>query len=149
MSKRPSRGAGLASDEDKPRRSRPEPQGKGPSQRQLRVGELIRHELARMLSRGEIHDDVLAAVVVTIPEVRMSPDLKIATAYVMPLGGENVEAVIAALAKHKAFIRTGVAQAVNLKYAPDLRFLKDQSFAETDRIQRLLASEKVKRDLQS
>ena len=122
---------------------------KGPSQRQLRVGELIRHELARMLSRAEIHDDVLATVVVTIPEVRMSPDLKIATAYVMPLGGENVEAVIAALATHKKFIRAGIARAVNLKYAPDLRFMKDKSFAESERIARLLASEKVKRDLQS
>ena len=121
--------------------------GKGPSQRQLRVGELIRHELARMLTRAEIHDDVLTAHVVTVPEVRMSPDLKIATIYVMPLGGQNIDAVIEALAKHKKFIRAEIAQAVNLKYAPDLRFLRDQSFAETERIERLLASEKVRRDL--
>ena len=149
MSKRPARGASGADGETK---SRPRPAaapGKGPSQRQLRVGELIRHELARMLSRGEIHDDVLAAHVVTVPEVRMSPDLKIATAYVMPLGGQNVEAIIESLAKHKKFIRAGIAQAVNLKYAPDLRFLKDRSFAESERIERLLASEKVKRDLGS
>ena len=123
--------------------------GKGPSQRQLRVGELIRHELARMLTRGEIHDDVLATHVVTVPEVRMSPDLKLATAYVMPLGGQNVEAVIEALNKHKKFIRTEVAQAVNLKYAPEVRFMKDESFAESERVERLLASEKVKRDLKS
>lgn len=144
MSKRPSRGADVS-----PRRGAPDTAGKGPSQRQLRVGELVRHELARLLSRGEIHDDVLATVVVTIPEVRMSPDLKIATAYVMPLGGENVEAVIGALSQHKTFIRAEVARAVNLKHAPELRFLKDQSFAESERIARLLASEKVKRDLTS
>ena len=131
------------------RRPLPAASGKGPSQRQLRVGELIRHELARMLTRGEIHDDVLATHVVTVPEVRMSPDLKLATAYVMPLGGQNVEAVIEALNKHKKFIRTEVAQAVNLKYAPEVRFMKDESFAESERIERLLASEKVKRDLKS
>ena len=122
---------------------------KGPSQRQLRVGELIRHELARLLSRGEIHDEVLAAFVVTIPEVRMSPDLKLATAYVMPLGGEHVETVIEALNRHKKFVRGEIAHAINLKFAPDIRFMKDESFAETERIERLLASDKVQRDLKS
>jgi ribosome-binding factor A len=143
-SRRPPRGAAEPS-----RGAGPAVSARGPSQRQLRVGELVRHELARMLSRGEIHDDVLTSHVVTVPEVRMSPDLKIATAFIMPLGGENVEAVIEALAKNAKFIRAEVAQAVNLKYAPELRFLKDQSFAESERIERLLASEKVKRDLQS
>lgn len=123
--------------------------GKGPSQRQLRVGELVRHELARMLTRGEIHDDVLATFVVTIPEVRMTPDLKLATVYVMPLGGEHVETVIEALNRHKKYIRGEIAHAVNLKFAPEIRFLKDESFAESERIERLLASEKVRRDLKS
>ena len=138
------------SQSDSPRRGpAADAAGKGPSQRQLRVGELIRHELAAMLSRSEIHDDVLATHVVTIPEVRMSPDLKIATAYVMPLGGQDVEAVVAALERNKKFIRGAVAHAINLKYAPDLRFRQDQSFAETERIERLLASEKVKRDIET
>jgi ribosome-binding factor A len=119
----------------------------GPSQRQLRVGELIRHALAEMLTRGEIRDDVLASHVVTIPEVRMSPDLRLATAYVMPLGGKDVKPVLAALESNKKFIRGEVARAINLKFAPDLRFLADETFDEADRIERLLASEKVRRDL--
>jgi ribosome-binding factor A len=147
MSKRPRRNSADEAGRNETRRLAAAAPGKGPSQRQLRVGELIRHEMARMLTRGEIHDDVLATHVVTVPEVRMSPDLKIATAYIMPLGGRNVDAVIEALAKHKKYIRAEIAQAVNLKYAPELRFMQDQSFAETERIERLLASEKVKRDL--
>ena len=119
----------------------------GPSQRQLRVGELIRHALAEMLTRGEIHDDVLAKHVVTVPEVRMSPDLKLATVYVMPLGGKDVAPVLAALDRHKRYIRGEVAHAINLKFAPDIRFLADETFDEADRIERLLASEKVRRDL--
>jgi len=119
----------------------------GPSQRQLRVGELIRHALAEMLTRGEIHDDVLAGTVLTIPEVRMSPDLRLATIYVMPLGGENLEPVLAALERNKRYIRGEVAEAVNLKFAPDIRFLADETFEEADRIERLLANEKVRRDL--
>lgn len=149
MSKSRSRSSAAASGRDMTGRGQTAVAGKGPSQRQLRVGELVRHELARMLTRGEIHDDALAAFVVTIPEVRMSPDLKLATAYVMPLGGQHVEAVIEALNRHKKFIRGEVAQAVNLKFAPDIRFMTDESFAETERIERLLASEKVKRDLKS
>jgi ribosome-binding factor A len=119
----------------------------GPSQRQLRVAELIRHALSEMLTRGEIHDDVLAAHVVTIPEVRMSPDLRLATVYVMPLGGKDTEAVLEALERHKRYIRGEVAEAVNLKFAPDIRFLADETFEEADRIERLLASDKVRRDL--
>jgi ribosome-binding factor A len=117
-----------------------------PSQRQLRVGELIRHALSEMLTRGEIHDTVLASHVVTIPEVRMSPDLRLATIYVVPLGGKEVEPVLAALERHKRFIRGQVAHAVNLKFAPDIRFMKDESFDEASRIQRLLESPKVRRD---
>ena len=118
-----------------------------PSQRQLRVGELIRHKLADMLSRGEIHDDVLAAHVITIPEVRLSPDLKLATAYVIALGGTDTEAVLEALNRRRRYIRAEIAHAVNLKFAPDIRFRSDETFAEAGRIDALLASPKVRRDL--
>lgn len=120
--------------------------GRGPSQRQLRVGELIRHKIAEMLARGDIHDDVLAEHVITVPEVRLSPDLRLATVYVMPLGGEDVEPVIAALERNKRFIRGEVAEAVNLKFAPDLRFRSDETFDEASRIDALLDSPAVRRD---
>ncbi len=119
----------------------------GPSQRQLRVGELIRHAIAELLARGEIHDDVIASHVVTIPEVRMSPDLRLATIYVMPLGGKDVKPVLEALGRHKKYIRGEIAREINLKFAPDIRFMKDESFEEAERIDRLLASEKVRQDL--
>ncbi|MEZ5854787.1 MAG: 30S ribosome-binding factor RbfA [Hyphomicrobiaceae bacterium] len=118
----------------------------GPSQRQLRVGELVRHKLADMLSRGDIHDDVLTKHVISVPEVRMSPDLKLATVFVMPLGAKDVKPVLAALERNKRYIRGEVAVAVNLKYAPDLRFREDESFEEGSRIDELLASPKVKQD---
>lgn len=121
---------------------------KAPSQRMLRIGELIRHKLSELLSRGEIHDDVLASHVITIPEVRLTQDLKLATVYVMPLGGNDVRPVIQALAKHKKFIRTEVAAALNLRYAPDLRFREDETFEEATRIDRLLDSERVRRDVE-
>ncbi len=121
----------------------------GPSQRQLRVGELVRHALAEMLSRGEIHDDVLTGHVVTVPEVRMSPDLRLATVYVMPLGGKDVAKVIEALERNKRYIRGEVAHAVNLKFAPDVRFMADETFDEADRIDQLLASRKVRKDVES
>lgn len=120
----------------------------GPSQRQLRVGELIRHALAEMLTRGEIHDDVLAAHVITIPEVRMSPDLRLASVYVMPLGGKDLKPVLAALERNKKYIRGEIAHEVNLKFAPDIRFMADESFDEASRIERLLASDKVRKDLE-
>ena len=119
----------------------------GPSQRQLRVGELIRHALAELLARGEIHDQVLASHLLTIPEVRMSPDLRLATIFVMPLGGKDVGPVLLALESHKRFIRGEVAHAINLKFAPDVRFLADESFDQALRIDRLLASDKVRQDL--
>jgi ribosome-binding factor A len=119
----------------------------GPSQRQLRVGELIRHALAEMLTRGEIHDDVLAKHVVTVPEVRMSPDLKLATVYVMPLGGKDVAQVLAALDRNKRYIRGEVAHAINLKFAPDVRFMADETFDESQRIDQILRSPKVAQDL--
>jgi ribosome-binding factor A len=120
----------------------------GVSQRMLRVAEMIRHQLAELMARGEIHDDVLASHVVTIPEVRISPDLKLATAYVMPLGGKDTAAVIAALERHKKFIRTQIAHTLNLKYAPDIRFREDETFEEVNRIDALLFSEKVRRDVE-
>jgi len=118
----------------------------GPSQRQQRVAELVRHALAEVLSRGDLQDDVLTRNVITIPEVRMSPDLKLATAYVMPLGGRDEDAVIKALDRNKKVLRQEVARRVNLKFAPDLRFLRDESFDEAARIDALLRSEKVARD---
>ncbi|MDZ4841263.1 MAG: 30S ribosome-binding factor RbfA [Hyphomicrobium aestuarii] len=109
-----------------------------PSQRMLRVAEVIRHELSALLSRGDIHDDTLSGAVITIPEVRMSPDLKLATVYVMPLGGDKVDDVIAALETHKRFIRGALAKSVNLKFAPDVRFRRDETFEEASRIAKLL-----------
>ena len=120
----------------------------GPSQRQQRVAELVRHALAEVLSRGDLQDDILTSHVVTIPEVRMSPDLRLATAYVMPLGGKDEAAVIRALDRNKKVLRQEVARRVNLKFAPDLRFLRDESFDEAARIDALLRSEKVLRDTQ-
>ena len=118
----------------------------GPSQRQQRVAELVRHALAEVLSRGDIQDDVLTRNVITIPEVRMSPDLKLATAYVMPLGGRDEDAVLKALDKNKKVLRQEVARRVTLKFAPDLRFLRDESFDEAARIVALLRSARVARD---
>ena len=119
-----------------------------PSQRQLRVGEIMRHALAEMLVRGEIHDEVIAAHVITISEVRMSPDLKLATIYVMPLGGQDLGPVLEALGNNRRFIRGELARAVNLKFAPDIRFRADESFEEASRIDRLLDSPKVRQDVE-
>ena len=119
----------------------------GSNQRQLRVAELIRHKIADMLSRGDIHDEVLAKNVISVPEVRMTPDLKLATIYVMPLGGKNAKPVLEALERNKRYIRGEVAHAVDLKYAPDVRFRFDDTFEEGAKIDRLLASPVVKRDI--
>src|ERR1700678_1824155 len=100
-------------------------QSQGGSQRQLRVGELIRHELADMLSRGDIHDPVIEGHLITVPEVRVSPDLRLATIYVMPLGGRDTEKVIEALDRNKRYVRGEIARRVNLKFAPEIRFLVD------------------------
>lgn len=121
--------------------------GSGPSQRQLRVGEIMRHALAEVLARGEVHDPVLQKHVVTVPEVRMSPDLKIATCFVMPLGGKDQQEVIQALARNKRYLRGELAHRTNLKFAPDLRFRIDESFEEGSRIDRLLDSDVVRRDI--
>jgi ribosome-binding factor A len=120
----------------------------GPSQRQQRVAELVRHALSDVLARGDLPDPVLASHVVTIPEVRMSPDLKLATAYVMPLGGQDEAAVLGALDRSRKLLRAEVARRVNLKFAPDLRFRRDESFDEAARIDALLRSERVRRDVE-
>lgn len=121
--------------------------GKAPSQRQLKVGELIRHALAQILNRGDISDEVLNRHSLTVPEVRMTPDLKLATAYVMPLGGGDADEVVAHLEQHKRFLRGELARRVNLKYMPQLRFKVDVSFESSGRIDAILASPKVARDL--
>jgi ribosome-binding factor A len=113
----------------------------------LRVGELIRHAMSELLSRGEINDPVLETHVVTVPGVRMSPDLKLATIFVMPLGGEDVKPVIAALERHKKFLRGEISRRINLKFAPDIRFRMDETFDLSAKIDALLNSDKVRADL--
>jgi len=119
----------------------------GPSQRQLRVGELIRRTLSDVLIRGEVHDPELNAMSITVSEVRATPDLKIATAYVLPLGGGDHAACIAALKRNKPELRRAVSKEMTLKYAPDLRFVIDQSFDRMDETRALLNSDAVARDL--
>ncbi len=121
----------------------------GPTQRMLRVGELVRHALAGLFARGEIEDDALAGAVITVPEVRMSPDLKLASAYIMPLGGERAAEIVAALNRHQRFIRGRVAPEIDLKFAPEIRFFVDGTFDEFGKIDALLRSERVRRDLHS
>jgi ribosome-binding factor A len=113
----------------------------------LRVGELVRHALAGLFSRAEIEDPLLSDKVITVPEVRMTPDLKLANAYVMPLGGEGAEAVVEALNRHKRFIRGRIAPELDLKFAPDLKFFVDDTFDAYGKIDALLRSERVQRDL--
>src|SRR6185369_5003948 len=122
-------------------------QSAGGSQRQLRVGELIRHELAAMLSRGDVHDPVIEAHLITVPEVRMSADLRVATIYVMPLGGHDEEEVLGALDRNKRYMRGEIARRVNLRFAPEIRFRIDERFDEAERIEKLLRTPEVQRDL--
>jgi len=117
------------------------------SQRQLRVGELVRHALAEILARGEVRDPDLDGLTITVPEVRLTPDLKRATAFVLPLGGGTPEKVAAALERCRRFLRGAVARRVDLKYAPELHFRVDTSFEEGSRIDALLKSPDVQRDL--
>lgn len=121
--------------------------GRGPSQRQLRVGELIRRTLSDVLARGDVHDDDLSRVPITVSEVRTSPDLKIATAYVMPLGGEGQKEALLALRRNKAELRHHISRELTLKYAPDLRFQIDESFERMDETRRLFQDERVQRDI--
>jgi ribosome-binding factor A len=128
--------------------SRSHHSGGEPSQRMLRVAELIRHSMAELLTRGTINDPVLEGHVVTVPRVKMSPDLKLASVYVMPLGGKDTGDVIAALDRHKKYLRTEIAHRINLKFAPEIRFKIDDSFDNVAKIDALLNSDKVKQDLQ-
>jgi ribosome-binding factor A len=121
----------------------------GPSQRQLRVGELVRHALAEMLSRGDIHDPVIEGHMITIPEVAMTADLRLATIYVMPLGGRDAKPVLEALERNKKFLRGEIARRVNLKFAPDIRFRFDERFDEAERIEKILRTPEIRRDLES
>ncbi len=121
----------------------------GPSQRMLRVGEVVRHALVEVFTQEGVHDKVLASHVITFPEVRMSPDLRLATVYVMPLGGRDIEAVLAALDKNKRWLRGALAKRIDMKFMPELRFRVDETFDEADRIERLLRSPEVARDLKS
>src|SRR5215470_2954049 len=119
----------------------------GSSQRQLRVAELVRHTLADMLTRGEVHDPVIEGHLITVPEVQMTADLRLATIYVMPLGGHDREAVLAALERNKRYLRGEIAHRINLKFAPDIRFRIDERFDEAERIEKLLRTPAVRRDL--
>src|SRR4051795_10592294 len=130
-----------------PRHHQKKSSASGGSQRQLRVGEVVRHAVAEILSQGSVHDADLAGHIITVPEVRMSPDLKLATVYVMPLGGRDTDVVIAALERNKKFLRGEVARRVNLKFAPDIRFRVDDRFDEAERIEKLLRTPAVQRDL--
>jgi ribosome-binding factor A len=120
---------------------------KAPSQRMLRMGELVRHALAEVFSRGDVHDPVLETHVITIPEVSMTPDLRHATAYVMPLGGKDERAVIDALNRNKKYLRGVIAKKVQAKFAPDLHFRLDERFDRAEQIDRLLKQPEVQRDL--
>ncbi len=122
-------------------------EGAGPSQRQLRVGELVRRALSDALMRGDTHDPDLGRTSITVGEVRMSPDLRHATVFVMPLGGVDVEGVLAALERNRSELRRLVTRAVTLKYSPDLRFRADESYDRMDETRRLLSSDDVRRDL--
>ncbi len=129
-----------------PRRDAPSHES-GPSQRQLRVGEMLRHAISQILMRGEVRDPVLQATPVTITQVKPSPDMRHATVFCEPLGGQNVKEVLEALNRHKGFIRGLMGKMIALKFTPDLRFIEDTSFAEAKKIEDLLRSPRVQRDL--
>jgi len=122
--------------------------GPGPSQRQLRVGELIRRTLSDVLMRGDIHDPDLNRLSITVGEVRTSPDLKVATAFVLPLGGRGRDEVIGLLARHRSELRRIIGRKLTLKYAPDLRFRLDETFDRMDETRQLFAREEVRRDIE-
>jgi len=121
--------------------------GPGPSQRQLRVGELIRRTLSEVLARGDIHDPDLNRLSITVGEVRTSPDLRIATAYVLPLGGKGRDDVLKLLARNKFELRRAISKKLALKFSPDLRFQLDETFDRMDDTRRMLSQDAVRRDL--
>lgn len=121
--------------------------GREPSQRQLRVGELIRRRLAEVLSRGDVHDPELNRMSITVGEVRTSPDLRVATAFVLPLGGAHRDEALALLRRNRHELRRAVSKALALKFSPELRFAIDETFDRMDETRRLLDSAPVRRDL--
>lgn len=123
--------------------------GPGPSQRQLRVGELIRRRLADVLAHGDVHDPDLNRISITVAEVRTTPDLKTATAYVLPLGGERAQEALEALNRNRSELRRIVARGLSLKYAPQLRFVLDDTFDRMDQTRAMFAQSEVQRDLQA
>ena len=129
------------------RHSHPQGHGQGPSQRQLRAGELMRHALVEILREEEISDPALAGVSVTVTEVRMSPDLRHATVFAEPLGGGHAPEVIEALNRHARFLRGRLGHAIDMKFTPDLKFLHDESFDEAAKMSRLFADPRVAQDL--
>ncbi|MBY6004404.1 30S ribosome-binding factor RbfA [Salipiger bermudensis] len=122
--------------------------GPGPSQRQLRVGELIRRTLSEVLTRGDIHDPELNRLSITVGEVTVSPDLKVATAYVVPLGGGNAEEMFDLLKRNKSELRRAVSKGLTLKFAPELRFRLDETFDRLDETRRLFSQDAVRRDVE-
>ena len=130
-------------------RSTSSQQGHGPSQRQLRVGEMLRHALSDILREREIRDPDLEGVSVTVTQVKPSPDMRHATVFVEPLGGKNADAIVEALNRHRGFLRGELGRTIELKFTPELRFVEDTSFAEAQRIEQILHSEKVARDLKT
>ncbi|HEY2010270.1 MAG TPA: 30S ribosome-binding factor RbfA [Rhizomicrobium sp.] len=138
-----------------PRPSRPRRGGRamrgdsnqGPSQRQLRVGEMLRHALADVLRENDIRDPDLDGVSVTITQIKPSPDMRYATVYCEPLGGQNAKEIVAALNRHKGFLRGEMGHRITMKFTPDLRFVEDQSFAEAQKIETILKSPEVQRDI--
>jgi ribosome-binding factor A len=130
-----------------PRRAPSPSDHRGPTQRQLRVGEMLRHALADVLRRGDIRDPDLVGVSVTITQVKPSPDMRHATVFCEPLGGRNAKEVVKALNKHKGFLRGEMGRLITMKFTPDLRFVEDESFAEAQKIETILKSSRVQRDL--
>jgi ribosome-binding factor A len=122
-------------------------EGRGPTQRQLRVGELIRRRLSEMLQRGEVHDADLGRMSITVGEVRMSPDLRVATAYVLPLGGDHKEEMLEALRRNRHEIRRGISKALSIKFAPEIRFEIDDTFDRMDATRALFSDDHVRQDL--
>ena len=121
----------------------------GPSQRQLRAGELVRHALVEVLREHEIHDPALDGVSITVTEVRMSADLKHATVFIEPLGGQGAKEATSALNRHARFLRGALGRQIEMKFTPELRFHHDESFNEAARIERLFDDPRVKRDLET
>ena len=123
--------------------------GSGPSQRQLRVAELLRRELAEVLGRGAVHDPEIDGVSITVSEVRTSPDLRQAWVYVLPLGGQDADRIVEALTRNRKEIRHIITKNIKLKYSPDLKFIADTSFDRMDATRELFNEERVLRDIEA